>query len=501
MELNKLTILQAHQGLKNKEFSSQELTKACVKAIKRKDKQINAFISVLADQSIEQARQADKKIASQGPDNFLHGIPLAIKDNILIDEVRCTAGSKILDNYMAVEDAAVIKKLKQKKAIFLGKTNMDEFAMGASTENSAYGPTKNPHNLDYVPGGSSGGSAAAVAADMCLGALGTDTGGSIRQPASFCGVKGLKLTYGRVSRYGLIAMASSLDQIGPITKSVDDLAVLLAVIEGRDSLDSTSTDLMFTTEVPVKDIDPRNIRIGIPKEYFACPPSLRSGVSGRVKGLDPQIKKIIEKVIKSLQNQGAEIVEVSLPHTEHALSCYYIIMPAEASANLARYDGIKYGFSAIDKDNPRQSLLDVYLNTRTKGFGDEVKRRIMLGTYALSAGYYESYYLKAQKVRTLIKNDFISAFEKKGNKQIDCLITPTSPTTAFCLGEKVDDPLTMYLSDIYTVSVNLAGVPGLSLPIGKIKGMPVGVQLIGNYFAEHKLLQIAKIIENLNAHT
>lgn len=483
MELNKLTILQAHEGLKKKKFCSEELTKACLNEIKNKDKDIHAFITVLEKQALDQAKQVDKKIASAGPTHVLQGIPLGIKDVILIDGIKCTAGSNILKNYIAVQDATVIQKLKKAGAIFLGKTNLDEFAMGSSTENSAFGPTKNPNNTKYVPGGSSGGSAAAVAANMCLGALGSDTGGSIRQPASFCGVVGLKPTYGRVSRYGLMAMASSLDQISAAARSVDDVAALVAGIEGQDSLDSTSSDFMFPVGVPVKQALLQNTRIGVPKEYF-------------VKGIDPGVKKIIEQVIKKLKLKGAEIVKVSLPHTEAALACYYIIMPAEVSANLSRYDGIKYGYSSTKGSS--KSLLDVYLDSRTKGFGDEARRRIMLGTYTLSAGYYEAYYVKAQKVRTLIKQDFDQAFSLK---KLDCLLTPTSPTPAFKLGEKVDDPLTMYLSDVYTVPINLAGLPALSLPVGQINGLPVGAQLVGNHFQENKILQIAKSIEKLNVGT
>lgn len=498
MDLNKFTILQAHEGLKKKQFSSLELTNACLSQIKKHDKDINAFITVREKQAQDSAIQIDKKIASSGPSHILEGIPLAIKDNILVDEVKCTAGSIILENYTAVEDATVVKKLKSAGAILIGKTNLDEFAMGSSTENSGFGPVKNPVNTKYVPGGSSGGSTAAVVSHMCLGALGTDTGGSIRQPASFCGVVGLKPTYGRVSRYGLIAMASSLDSIGPIAKSVDDAAALLSVIEGKDSLDATSADHLFDIEFPVREISLQNIRIGVPQEYF-------------VGGIDSNVKKIINDVIKTLKNKGAEIVEVNLPHTEYALAVYYIIMSSEVSANLSRYDGITYGLSTIDMDNNRQSLLDIYIQTRSKGFGEEVKRRIMLGTYALSAGYYEAYYVQAQKVRTLLSQDFSAVFRsplssrtKNGTTKkvrgVDCLLTPTSPTPAFKLGEKIDDPLTMYLSDIYTVPVNLAGLPALSLPAGTSNGLPVGVQLIGNYFEEHTILQVAKAIESVTSN-
>jgi len=475
MNLNQLTILSVHQGLKKKEFSSQELTKDCLTKIKKSNKEINAFITVLEKQALKQAEEIDKKIKIQGVDNFLTGIPLGIKDNILIQDVVCTAGSKILENYQAIYDATVIKKLKKAGAIFLGKTNLDEFAMGSSTESSAFGPTKNPINLSYIPGGSSGGSAAAVAANMCLAALGSDTGGSVRQPAGFCGVVGLKPTYGRVSRYGLIAMASSLDQIGPLTKNIEDAEILFKTIKGKDDFDATS--------VEVKDEDlgkmkTKKIKIGLPKEYF-------------IQGLDSQIKEVINNLIKKWQKQDAEFIEVSLPHASLALACYYIIMPAEVSSNLARYDGIKYGFST---NGENKNLLDVYLDSRTTGFGEEVKRRIMLGAYTLSAGYYQDYYLQAQKVRTLIKKDFEKLFQEK---DIDCLLTPISPTLPWKLGEKINNPLSMYLADVYTVSANLAGLPALSLPIGKIDDWPVNGQLIGNYFQESKILHLGKMIEKL----
>jgi len=477
MKLNKLTIGQAHHGLKKKEFSVKELTKDCLNQIKKQDSNINSFITVFEKQAIKQAEETDQRIRVQGVEDFLVGIPLGIKDNILIKDTTCTGGSQILKNYQASYDATVIKKLKQQGAIFLGKTNLDEFAMGGSTENSGFGPTKNPHNLEYVPGGSSGGSAAALADKMCLGALGSDTGGSIRQPASFCGVVGLKPTYGRVSRYGLMAMASSLDQIGSLGSCVDDAAILLQAIEGKDVLDSTSKKSDFPIKIPeLKSL--KNFKIGLPKEYF-------------VQGLDPEVKELIDKIIKELENQGAEIVEVSLPHTKHALACYYIIMPAEVSANLARYDGIKYGFSSDQGKN----LLDVYLNSRGQGFGEEAQRRIMLGAYTLSAGYYDAYYLQAQKVRTLIKQDF----EKVWEQNLDCLLTPTTPTPAWKIGEKIKDPLSMYLADVYTVSANLAGLPGISLPAGKVNDLPVGCQLIGNHFQENKLLEVAKIIENVKS--
>lgn len=474
MDLNQLTIKQIHQGLKNKDFLVQDLIKSCWKTIKVKEKDLNALITQLEKQSLDQAKKTDHQIKSQGITKELEGIPIIIKDNILLKDVFCTAGSKILKNYQAPYNATVINKLKQAGAIILAKSNLDEFAMGSSGETSFFGPTKNPQDLTRVPGGSSSGSAVSVAANYCPISLGSDTGGSIRQPAAFCGVLGIKPTYGRVSRSGLIAMSSSLDQIGPLARSIDDLARALRVIEGKDDLDSTSTELKFRTELP-KRKDLSNLKIGIPKEYF-------------VSGIDPEIKEKIEQLAVDLENQGAKIIELSLPHTQSALACYYIIMPAEVSANSARYDGIRYGYS----DLKTKKLLETYLNSRTNGFGEEVKRRIMLGTYVLSAGYHDAYYLQAQKIRNLIKKDFDKAFE-----QVDYLLTPVTPTTAFKLGEKTKNPLQMYLSDIYTVPVNLAGLPALSIPIGEINGLPVGAQLIGNYFAENKLLETGKIIEEL----
>ncbi|OQX71375.1 aspartyl/glutamyl-tRNA amidotransferase subunit A [Candidatus Parcubacteria bacterium 4484_255] len=471
MELNSLTIKQANQGLKNGKFSSQELVKSCFQVIKSKNPDINAFVAVLEKQSLEQAKEVDVRKSFKR--NVLAGIPIAIKDNILIKGVICTAGSKILEKYKASYDAFVIKKLKQANAILIGKTNMDEFAMGSSNETSYFGPVKNPHNLDCVPGGSSGGSAAAVASNMCLGALGSDTGGSVRQPASFCGIVGFKPTYGLVSRYGLIATASSLDQIGLLAKTVKGAKIILDAIKGYDSLDSTSIKKSaLSSKTNIKSL--KGVKIGIPKEYFQ-------------KGLNSKIKFILKQKIDELAERGAVIKEVSLPHTEYALAVYYIIMPAEISTNLARYDGIKYGLSSFKKS---EHLLDVYLDSRFQGFGEEVKRRIMLGTYSLSAGHKEDYYLRAQKVRSLIKRDFTKVF-KSG---IDCLITPTTPTPAFRLGEKIDNPLAMYLSDICTVSVNLAGLPAISLPVGKVKDLPFGLQIIGDYLRDDKILRIADMI-------
>jgi len=472
MNLKELTISTAHQGLKNRDFSALDLTKAYLKEIDQQNSSLNAFITVTEKEALVQAKTIDKKISQkQFGKNLLEGVPLAIKDNILIKDIRCTAGSKILSNYQASYDAAVINKLKNAGVIFLGKTNLDEFAMGASNETSAFGPVKNPRDLTRVPGGSSGGSAAAVAASLSLAALGSDTGGSVRQPASFCGVVGLKPTYGRVSRYGLIAMASSLDQIGSLTKNIDDAAILLGGIEGRDEKDSTGRDFDFPSELP-RPASWQNLKIGLPKEFFG-------------HGLDSRIKEKINTLIKRIEKEGARVVEVNLSNLDYALAAYYILMPAEVSANLARYDGVKYGLA-----KPGKNLLETYLRSRTQGFGDEARRRIILGTFVLSAGYYEAYYAKAQAVRQLIRQDFKNIFA-----QVDCLLTPTTPTTAFKLGEKTNNPLAMYLSDIYTVPVNLAGLPALSMPIGEVDNLPVGLQIIGNHWQENKILSVGKAIE------
>ncbi len=481
MDLTTLTITQVHKGLKDKKFSSLELTKAYLDKIKQSDKDISAYLYIAEKSAIEQAKKNDELISKNGQLPLLAAVPCAVKDNILIEGEQCTAGSKILENYIAPYDAGVIKKLKKQGTVFLGKTNLDEFAMGSSTENSAFGPTKNPCDLERVPGGSSGGSAAAVAAKECVFALGSDTGGSIRLPASFCGVVGLKPTYGAVSRYGLIAFASSLDQIGPITKTVEDAKIVFRAIRGRDEMDSTSVEISPRPKAQgqkprLKAQNLKKIKIGVPKEYF-------------VKGMDPEVEKIVRGAIKQYEQMGAKIEEISLPHTKYALPVYYIISPSEASANLARFDGIRYGYSEFpNQDN----LLDVYLQTRGKGFGREVRRRIMLGIYALSAGYYDAYYLKAQRVRTKIIEDFNKAFQNN----IDVIMTPVSPTTAFKLGEKIDDPITMYLSDIFTISANLAGLPALSLPCGKVDNLPVGLQLIGDAFEEEKILDIAQVLES-----
>ena len=475
--LNKLTITQAHQGLKKKEFSSVELTEAVLNRIRERNQDIGAYLTITEESALKQAIKIDKKIANNEEISVLAGIPLAVKDIILVDGIKCTAGSKILENYIAPYDATVIKRLKKQGAVIIGKTNLDEFAMGASGENSGFYPTKNPHDLERVPGGSSSGSAAAVADNLCIYALGSDTGGSIRQPASLCGVVGLKPTYGRVSRYGLIAFASSLDQIGPITKTVEDVQIVFDAIKGKDEKDSTSffghserSEESNRSFANVQDDIVKNLKIGVPKEYF-------------IKGLDPEVEKTIKQAIDKYKEMGAQVMEVSLPNSEYALACYYIIQPAEASANLARYDGIKYGLSEKGQD-----LLKGYLKTRKQGFGNEVQRRIMIGTYVLSAGYYDAYYLKAQKVRTLIKQDFDNVFKK-----VDVLMGPASPTPAFKLGEKAADPISMYLADIYTVSANLAGIPAISIPCGKTGNLPIGLQIIGNQFDDEKILQVAKL--------
>ncbi len=472
VNLTSLTIKQAHEGFKNKEFTSVDLTKAYLEKIKKSD--LNTFITVTEELALKQAKEADKKISS-GDFGILCGIPCAIKDAILVEGEKCTAGSKILENYVAPYDATVIKKLKEQGAVILGKTNLDEFAMGGSGENSAFGPTKNPNDKIRVAGGSSSGSAASVAAHEVCFSLGSDTGGSIRLPASFCGVVGLKPTYGAVSRYGLIAFASSLDQIGPITKTVEDTEIVFDIICGKDKMDATSADYKFDGN----GVGLKGLKIGVPKEYF-------------IKGIDPEVEKIIKNIIKKVEHAGAKIVEINLPNMEFALACYYIIAPCEASANLARFDGIKYGLSVDEKD-----LLDVYFKTKGQGFGAEVKRRIMIGTYALSSGYYDAYYKKAQEIRELIKKDFAKAFDSSADG-VDLIFCPVSPVPAIKIGEKTDNPLSMYLMDIYTVSVNLAGLPGLSLPVGKTNnGLPVGLQIIGNYFQENKILSVAKHLEKL----
>ena len=474
MQLYELSIADAHTLLKQKEISSQELTQAVLHRVEAIEEKVGAYITVTNETAIEQARLADKNI-SEGNITPITGIPLAIKDLICTQGVRTTCGSKILDNFVPPYDATVIKKLKQAGAVIIGKANMDEFAMGSSTENSGFKLTRNPWDLSRIPGGSSGGSAAAVSADMCLGALGSDTGGSIRQPASHCGVVGLKPTYGRVSRFGLVAFASSLDQIGPLTKTVRDSAVLMNEIAGYDAADSTSVPMEVPDYTAFLDNGLKGFTVGIPREYHTA------------GGLHPEVLAAVTNAVKVLENLGAECIEVSLPHTEYAVAAYYVIAPSEASSNLARYDGVKYGF----RDKDQNSLMGMYKSTRSKGFGPEVQRRIIIGTYSLSAGYYDAYYGKASQVRTLIMEDFKKTFET-----CDVIVSPVAPTPAFKIGEKTDDPLTMYLSDIFTLSANLAGIPGISVPCGfSAEGFPIGLQIMAKHFEEEKLLKAAYNLE------
>jgi len=469
LELFRLGISEALHLLDKGEISSRDILDSVFSRIEALDDRVGAFISLARDQAYD--RMEYLKVSEER--GLLSGIPLAIKDNICIKGIETTCASKMLKGFIPPYESSVTERLLQDGYILLGKTNLDEFAMGSSTENSGCFVTHNPWDLDRVPGGSSGGSAAAVAADECLGALGSDTGGSIRQPAAFCGVVGFKPTYGRVSRYGLVAFASSLDQIGPITKNVRDAALLLNVISGHDPRDSTSVSLEVPDFTAGLDREIRGLKIGVPKEYF-------------IEGLDPEVEQGIKDAIGVLERLGAEIVEVSLPHTGYAVATYYILATSEASSNLARFDGVKYGFRADGKD-----LIDMYMETRAQGFGPEVKRRIMLGTYALSAGYYDAYYKKAQQVRTLIKLDFEEAFKK-----VDVIVTPTTPTAAFRIGDKVSDPLQMYLSDIFTISINLAGVPALSSPCGYTsEGLPVGLQVIGKHFDEETVLRVSHAYE------
>ncbi|MEJ2170840.1 MAG: Asp-tRNA(Asn)/Glu-tRNA(Gln) amidotransferase subunit GatA [Desulfobacterales bacterium] len=470
MELFELTINEARRLLQNREISALELTRAVLDRISAIDGKIDAFISVSEELALRQADQADRLLAG-GNCPPLTGIPLGIKDLMCTRDVKTTCGSKILENFVPPYDATVIRKLKDAGAVIVGKTNMDEFAMGSSTEHSGIKITRNPWDLSRIPGGSSGGSAAAVAADMCLGALGSDTGGSIRQPASHCGVVGLKPTYGRVSRFGLVAFASSLDQIGPLTKDVADCALLLNIVAGYDKSDSTSVPEDVPDYTAGLGRNLKGVTIGIPEEFTA------------VEGLDPSVLSAVGKAVEVLENLGAERVRVSLPRTEYAVAAYYVIAPSEASSNLARYDGVKYGF----RNNEHTDLMDMYRNTRSKGFGPEVQRRIIIGTYCLSAGYYDAYYGKASQVRTLITQDFKKAFET-----CDVIVCPVAPTAAFQIGEKVDDPLTMYLSDIFTLSANLAGIPGMSVPCGfSPDGLPIGLQIMGKHFDEEMLLKVA----------
>lgn len=474
MDLHRLTIHEAHELLRNKHISAVELTRAVLARIDRVESSVHAFITLTPEQALKDAEAADQRIA-QGSMTMVTGIPLAIKDVLCTRGITTTCGSRILERFVPVYDATVIARLKQAHAVTLGKVNMDEFAMGSSTENSAFGPTRNPWNLDTIPGGSSGGSSAAVAADECIASLGTDTGGSIRQPAAFCGVVGLKPTYGRVSRFGLVAFGSSLDQIGPITKDVRDAALLLTMIAGYDRQDSTSVDIEVPDYTSFLKKDLHDIRIGVPREYF-------------IEGTDPEVAAAVRKAITVMKDLGATIVDISLPHTEYALPVYYLIAPAEASSNLARYDGVKYGYRAEESG---YNLFAMYKKTRSQAFGTEVKRRIMLGTYALSAGYYDAYYKKASQVRTLIRQDFEKAFVL-----CDVIATPTVPTPAFKIGERIADPLQMYLTDIFTITSNLAGNAGISIPCGlSSNGLPIGLQIMAGPFCEGTALHVAYAYE------
>jgi aspartyl-tRNA(Asn)/glutamyl-tRNA(Gln) amidotransferase subunit A len=473
--LNQLTISELAAKLARREVSAREAMQSCLDQIARVDGKIHAFISHDAADALAQAEAADKELV-QGcrTDKCLLGIPVAVKDVIAVKGQPLNCGSKILGNFVSPYDATVVEKLKAAGAIVFGRLNMDEFAMGSSTENSAFGTTKNPWDTARIPGGSSGGSAAAVAADECIASLGSDTGGSIRQPAALCGCVGLKPTYGRISRYGLVAFASSLDQIGPFTKDVRDSATLLGVLSGVDPRDSTSVPQPVPDYAAALDGNIHGLKLGLPKEYM-------------IGGLDPEVKAAVDAAVKQYEKLGAEIVEISLPHTDYAVATYYIIATAEASANLARFDGIRYGLR-VEASDPTE----LYSQTRGRGFGAEVKRRIILGTYVLSSGYYDAYYLRAQKVRTLIRNDFLKAFET-----VDAIVTPTTPTAAFKIGDKSDDPLKMYLSDIFTISCNLAGICGVSVPCGFTNRpkLPVGLQLLGKPFGEVTLLKLAHAYE------
>ena len=473
MELYQLTIHELQEKIKNREISSEEITSSVFRRVDAVEDRVRSYITLMRDSALEQAKEADLRI-KKGESEPLTGIPIALKDILCTKGVTTTCGSKILHNFIPPYDATITRKLREAGAVFVGKANMDEFAMGSSTETSHFAITRNPWDLERIPGGSSGGSATAVAADECIASLGSDTGGSIRQPASLCGVVGMKPTYGRVSRFGLIAFASSLDQIGPFTKDVEDCAIMMNAISGYDPNDSTSVPVEVPDYRSFIGKDIKGWKVGIPREYF-------------IEGIDPEISASVEEAIRNLKDLGAECIDVSLPHTQYCLAVYYIIAPAEASSNLARYDGVKYGFRAKDA----KDLMDMYKKTRSEGFGAEVKRRIMIGTYALSSGYYDAYYKKASQVRTLIKRDFEEALKK-----CDVIATPTSPTLAFKIGEKMDDPLQMYLSDIFTISTNLAGIPGISVPCGfSASGLPIGLQFLAGHFEEGKLLRIASTYE------
>jgi aspartyl-tRNA(Asn)/glutamyl-tRNA(Gln) amidotransferase subunit A len=473
MNLAALTLHEAREKLREHQISAQELTQAVFQRISETEEIIHSYITLCPDTALKEAKRADALLKTETNPAPLLGIPIAVKDNFLTVGIRTTCASKILQNFIPPYDSTAVKKLRADGAVIVGKTNLDEFAMGSSVENSAFFVTRNPWDKSRVPGGSSGGSAAAVAADQCIAALGTDTGGSIRQPGAFCGIVGLKPTYGRVSRYGIVAFASSMDQVGPLAKDVRDCALMVEAIAGHDEADATSASRAAPEYSTLLSKDIKGVRLGIPKEYF-------------VSGIQPEVEQAVRNAIRLLEKNGAVIEEISLPHSEYAVAVYYIVATAEASSNLARYDGMKYGHRAHARD-----LTETYLLSRAEGFGPEVKRRIMLGTYGLSAGYYDAYYLKAQKVRTLIKKDFDDAFKK-----CEAILTPTAPTTAFKIGEKMEDPLQMYLSDIYTIPVNLAGLPALSLPCGfDSDGLPIGMQIIGRHFDECTVLAVAYTYE------
>ena len=474
LNLSSLTIHELHEQLKDQKITSVELTQDVFRRIAEQEPKVHAYITLVENEAMAQAEAADRWIQSGRPIRVLTGIPIAIKDNLCTRGIRTTCASKFLEKFVPPYDATVIQHLKNAGAVLTGKTNMDEFAMGSSTENSAFGLTANPWDLGRVPGGSSGGSAVAVATDSCIAALGSDTGGSIRQPAAMCGVVGMKPTYGRVSRYGLVAFASSLDQIGPLTKDVRDSAHLLSAIAGYDSYDATSADIPVPDYAGSLDLPIEGLQIGIPREYF-------------IEGMDPEVMGAVRKSIQLLEGLGAKTREVLLPHTEYGIAAYYILATGEASSNLARYDGVKYGYRA----NGTEDLMEMYMKTRQEGFGPEVKRRIMLGTYALSSGYYDAYYRKAQSVRTLINQDFNEAF-----RQVDVIIAPTTPTAAFKIGEKMENPLEMYLTDIFTISMNIAGIPSISLPCGFTRsGLPIGLQIMGRPFDEERVLRVAHAYE------
>jgi aspartyl-tRNA(Asn)/glutamyl-tRNA(Gln) amidotransferase subunit A len=473
-----LRLQDIHNGLKDKQFSVSELTEASFKRISETDSAVQAFLTLNEEGARSRAAELDKQLQGGGERGLLFGLPAGIKDNIVTEGLRTTCASQFLRNYDPIYDATVVRKLKAAQSVTIGKLNMDEFAMGGSNENSSFFATRNPWNTEYVPGGSSGGSAASVAAGQVYFSLGSDTGGSIRQPASYCGIVGLKPTYGLVSRFGLVAFASSLDQIGPLTKNVEDSAYVLQAIAGYDQMDSTSANVEIPDYTSALTGDVKGLRIGVPKEYIG-------------QGVDPKVKEAVLAALKVYESLGATWEEVSMPHTEYAVATYYLLASSEASSNLARFDGVRYGVRA---ENP-ENLIDMYRKSRSEGFGPEVKRRIMLGTYALSSGYYDAYYKKAQQVRTLIKRDFDQAFEK-----YDILIGPAAPTTAFRIGEQVGDPLTMYLNDILTIPVSLAGVPAVSIPCGLAEGMPVGLQIIGKAFDESTVLRAAHAYEQHTDH-